>query len=128
VKKSLISALALLLLINTVGIHVYAHYCGNDITKTSVLVNLNAECCSDEVEEANDCCHDQISWLQMEQDFITSALHAQSAIFLPVEFFSTQSWCNAEPMLALADHQIQPEYFLPPGAQHRFLSLGVFRI
>lgn len=63
--------LALFLLFNSVGISVYAHYCGEDLQNTSLIVEAEKSCCSDESEEEPmGCCNDEHKLIKIEDEFL----------------------------------------------------------
>ncbi|UCG28775.1 MAG: hypothetical protein JSV24_05300, partial [Bacteroidales bacterium] len=62
-------AIALLLLITTMGFTVSGHYCGDRLVK--VAFNAEAESCCD---MENGCCHTETEHFQLENDFITSGV------------------------------------------------------
>lgn len=69
--------MAVFLLLNSVGYTVYAHYCDDELQDTSILVNTNKSCCSDEQEEPAEqstsemgCCAEQNVWVKIKDHFV----------------------------------------------------------
>lgn len=68
-KRILFTFLATLFLINTIGINVYAHFCGGQLAQTSIISPVTG-CCELPVEET-DCCESEQTYLQLEADFVS---------------------------------------------------------
>ena len=65
--------LSLFLLINSVGVSVYAHYCGDNLQDTSIVVESNKSCCADEGEEESEsmeCCNEEHKLVKLEDEFL----------------------------------------------------------
>lgn len=67
IRKIIHIAVALLLLITTMGFTVSGHYCGDSLVK--LTVNAEAESCCD---MENGCCHTETEHFQLENDFVSS--------------------------------------------------------
>lgn len=73
-KKGFSILLCLYLLMNTIGYNVYAHFCGDDLKETSVIVDTGS-CCSDDEEKANagedmSCCTDEVKQVIIKDDYL----------------------------------------------------------
>ncbi|MBT3385187.1 MAG: hypothetical protein HN778_07805 [Prolixibacteraceae bacterium] len=60
--------LSVLLLVSTMGVAIYKHYCGGFLISTSVFTE--AESCCD----ASDCCENEMSFYQVDEDFSMASL------------------------------------------------------
>lgn len=60
------------LLLNSIGYNVYAHYCGEDLRETSLIVETEKSCCEDEAEPM-DCCDNKAHHVKIEDDFLKTA-------------------------------------------------------
>ena len=59
---------------NTIGYNVYAHFCGDNLKETSVIVDTGS-CCSDDEEKANkgedmSCCTDEVKQVIIKDDYL----------------------------------------------------------
>lgn len=65
-KKASHIILSMLLLISTVGLAISKHYCGGELISTSLFVEADACCDSD------DCCKNETEVFQLDEDFSVS--------------------------------------------------------
>lgn len=68
-KKGFIFLMSMFLLLNSIGYNVYAHYCGDDLRETSIIVETQKSCCEDDAEPM-DCCDNKSHHVKIEDDFI----------------------------------------------------------
>lgn len=68
-----------LLLVSTTGFSVSEHFCGTRLV--SIDVNKEAEPCCD----GGMCCHSEINFYQLDEDFVTSANSFDSETMFPAE-------------------------------------------
>ena len=88
-KKVLTIALTLFLLLNLTGYSVYAHYCEEDLTETSLLLSIDESCCPDELP-ASSCCNDEQKLIIIKDFFVRSTLqeHTHHIAVLPVLYIN----------------------------------------
>lgn len=68
-KKGFIFLMTMFLLLNSIGFNVYAHYCGDDLRDTSLIVQIEKSCCEDG-DEPMECCDNKAHLIKIEDDFI----------------------------------------------------------
>ncbi len=68
-KKVFIFLMTMFLLLNSIGYNVYAHYCGDDLRETSIIVETEKSCCEDE-SEPMECCDNKAHHIKIEDDFL----------------------------------------------------------
>lgn len=61
--------MTLFLLLNSIGYNVYAHYCGDSLRDTSLIIETEKSCCEDD-SEPMDCCDNKAHHVKIEDDFI----------------------------------------------------------
>lgn len=61
--------MTLFLLLNSIGYNVYAHYCGDSLKDTSLIIETEKSCCEDE-SEPMDCCDNKAHHVKIEDHFI----------------------------------------------------------
>ena len=70
-KKAFTIALSLFILLNLTGYSVYAHYCDQDLTETSLLLSIDESCCPDELPTST-CCNDEQKLIIIKDFFVHS--------------------------------------------------------
>lgn len=68
-KKVFIFLMTMFLLLNSIGYNVYAHYCGEDLRETSIIVETEKSCCEEDAEPM-DCCDNKAHQVKIEDDFL----------------------------------------------------------
>lgn len=68
-KKVFIFLMTMFLLLNSIGYNVYAHYCGEDLRETSIIIETEKSCCEDDAESM-DCCDNKAHQVKIEDDFL----------------------------------------------------------
>lgn len=69
IKKASHIILSMLLLLSTIGLAISKHYCGDELISTSLFVEADSCCDSD------DCCKNETKVFQLDEDFsVSSAL------------------------------------------------------
>lgn len=61
--------MTLFLLLNSIGYNVYAHYCGDSLKNTSLILETEKSCCEDD-SKPMDCCDNKSHHVKIEDDFI----------------------------------------------------------
>ena len=121
-------AIAFILLINTTGVMLNSHYCGEYLASFSVFLNAKP-CCENEKEsDMGNCCHDETLVLQMDEDFVKANPESfntlpdftyllQEFTFLTALFTTSEDHSSAKyfyysPPLLAADIPIEVQSFL----------------
>ncbi len=61
---------AFILLINTAGIQINSHYCGDYLASLSVYLDASPCCDREDGKSMMGCCHDESIVLQLDDDFV----------------------------------------------------------
>ena len=86
-KKVLSISLMFLLLAATVGVQMNKHYCGDKLSRVSLLVKLVCGC--GEMDDEEDCCRNESEMLQVEDDFTAFSNDFQENIAFVATVFVT---------------------------------------
>lgn len=102
-KKFLCITLGLYLLLNTVGYTVYAHFCGDKLTETSVITSAES-CCEHEETSASEkekssCCKEESKQIILKDEYLKAQSENQF-ISLDIDIFLL-------PLSFVADHYIK---------------------
>ncbi len=122
--------MAAYLLLNTMGYQVYAHFCGENLKSTSVIVQPNTSCCEEEGMQATepmDCCSNEQQLVQIKDQFIKS--DNENKIASPVLFLQILTFVKFS-ILQLPNQLIQTVFEFSPDVQifSRNISYCIFRI
>ncbi len=101
-KKLFLIGFACYLLLNTIGYQVYAHFCGEELQETSLLIKSAPACCPDEkAAEPDDCCTEEQVQFVIEDQYLKTQV--EQSFFSPVfvialsnysTFFQTGTYHN----------------------------------
>jgi hypothetical protein len=102
-------AIALILLINTTGVMLNSHYCGEYLTSLSVFLDAKP-CCENEKEtDMGNCCHDESLVLQMDEDFVKA--NSESFNTLPAFTYVLQEYTFLATLFSTSQDQSSPKYY-----------------
>lgn len=101
--------MTMFLLLNSIGFNVYAHYCGDDLRQTSIIVETEKSCCEDEAEPM-DCCDNKAHHVIIEDDFIKTIVNTD--IELPT--FAILTWIVEYNSISLLENNTVTNHNISP--------------
>lgn len=129
--------MAVFLLVNSVGYTIYAHYCDDELQDTSILVNTNKSCCSDEEEAPAEenfsemgCCAEQNVWVKIKDHFVKAEqdfnLNNIPVVYISNNIFYADdySWNLQYSKFTITKMSDPPDIIIP----ERSILFSVFRI
>ncbi|MFN5704454.1 MAG: HYC_CC_PP family protein [bacterium] len=111
-KKGFIFLMTMFLLLNSIGFNVYAHYCGDDLRETSLIVETEKSCCEDE-EEPMDCCDNKAHLVKIEDDFLkTINIDIEHPCFAILTWFVNYNSISELATISIVNFDISPHLAL----------------
>lgn len=107
-KRIIAISLASYLLLLTVGVNVYAHFCGTELCSTSIVSKTNT-CCpgEDEAGKTDDCCSDKVKKLQLDTDYLLAKSSTIIAHFCAILPFTSSFIFSQEELITYSSSSIK---------------------
>lgn len=129
-KKGILAISFLCYMTLTCGVVVNLHFCMDRLASVQVFGEKADHCgqCGMAMHEDNDCCHDEVKVIKLEQDQNKTASPDYTIPALSAHAFFSSAYMDA-PVLP-ASYSVAPVVHSPPklSGQDIYLQISVFRI